>query len=577
MNRKSKIVISITGIVLVTLILVSLTYAYFLTRIQGNTNTRSISVTTADLQLVYLDGNGLITAEKIIPGTTIDSKTFSVTNTGNASVEYGVFLEDLVNNFERTSDLSLIVTCTSNITGHTCDGYSGTMPTENIILLTNTIDAEDSGVDAEVHTYSLTLEYIEAGVDQSVDMNKELSAKVNIYGLIDTVDLSGTISDTTSGDYVVVNSDPKVSQIKNGTFKVVGLEPGTHTINVYHSDDTPSYSKTITINKGASEAISGETATVIDDTRLVVANVGENLLDILKIYDIDHLSYNILNNSIIQKNGTKYTHVPLTVPGEEMSLENEKELLITEDDLGSSYYFRGNVADNYVKFANKCWRIVRIEGDDAIKIILENKNNNCNSTSYQIANGGTYYGYINSNIADYLNATNGLNQRFSDWYNSSIKNNYENYLKEDTWCLGDNENVYDSNGVSKTKSGFYYYSAYKRLLLDKNPSLECDGGEFNSYFATLTADEIVFAGGLVSIINNNYSFSHYLGNGWFWSLNLSHNPNSGDYAFANLHGTVTNGCRVNYGYHVDRIAVTLKSNTKISTGDGTKTNPYVIN
>ena len=50
MNRKQKIIVSTTGIFLVLLILVGLTYAYFLTRINGNTNDKSISVTTANLR-----------------------------------------------------------------------------------------------------------------------------------------------------------------------------------------------------------------------------------------------------------------------------------------------------------------------------------------------------------------------------------------------------------------------------------------------------------------------------------------------------------------------------------------------
>ena len=64
MSKKAKIIVSISGIVLVMLILVGLTYAYFLTRIQGNTNSKSISVTTADLKLVYNDGSdGVIGGE----------------------------------------------------------------------------------------------------------------------------------------------------------------------------------------------------------------------------------------------------------------------------------------------------------------------------------------------------------------------------------------------------------------------------------------------------------------------------------------------------------------------------------
>ena len=39
-----------------------------------------------------------------------------------------------------------------------------------------------------------------------------------------------------------------------------------------------------------------------------------------------------------------------------------------KDDLGTSYYFRGNVTNNYVKFANKYWRIIRINGDGTIRM-----------------------------------------------------------------------------------------------------------------------------------------------------------------------------------------------------------------
>ena len=91
MNRKQKIIISIVGITIVLLALLGLTYAYYLTRIQGNTNTNSISVTTAKLELVYGDNSA-----EIIRGTgalmptvetdaddAIGTKTFTVTNKNN--------------------------------------------------------------------------------------------------------------------------------------------------------------------------------------------------------------------------------------------------------------------------------------------------------------------------------------------------------------------------------------------------------------------------------------------------------------------------------------------------------------
>ena len=42
-----------------------------------------------------------------------------------------------------------------------------------------------------------------------------------------------------------------------------------------------------------------------------------------------------------------------------------------QDDYGTSYYFRGAVENNYVKFANKYWRIIRINGDGTIRLIYD--------------------------------------------------------------------------------------------------------------------------------------------------------------------------------------------------------------
>ena len=66
MSKKAKIIVSISGIVLVMLILLGLTYAYFLTRIHGNTNNKSISVTTANLELTYGDNSAEILGKDLV-------------------------------------------------------------------------------------------------------------------------------------------------------------------------------------------------------------------------------------------------------------------------------------------------------------------------------------------------------------------------------------------------------------------------------------------------------------------------------------------------------------------------------
>ena len=97
MNRRQKIIVSVTGIFIVLLVLLGLTYAYFLTRITGNSNPTSISVTTANLELVYGDGTTAIltSSNPLMPSSTpIGTKDFTVTNNGDDS-EYVVVFEDV--------------------------------------------------------------------------------------------------------------------------------------------------------------------------------------------------------------------------------------------------------------------------------------------------------------------------------------------------------------------------------------------------------------------------------------------------------------------------------------------------
>ena len=48
---------------------------------------------------------------------------------------------------------------------------------------------------------------------------------------------------------------------------------------------------------------------------------------------------------------------------------------------GYSYYWRGAVTNSYVKFAGKCWRIVRINGDGSMRLIYDGATCHANGTS----------------------------------------------------------------------------------------------------------------------------------------------------------------------------------------------------
>ena len=216
MNKRNKIIVSIVGITIVMFALLGITYAYYLTRIEGNTNTNSISITTANLKLTYGDGTTeILTSDTLLmPGEFEGTKDFTVINNGNASVTYGVILEDMINPLSRPQDMKMILSCSSDKEDSGCSGLEEmNLPSTNEFLVENTIEV------GETHTYELKLRYIEAGEDQSIDMGKTISGKVNIIDSHDTVDMTGVVANYEEGDYVQVNSEPKISYItKDGKY-----------------------------------------------------------------------------------------------------------------------------------------------------------------------------------------------------------------------------------------------------------------------------------------------------------------------------------------------------------------------
>ena len=61
--------------------------------------------------------------------------------------------------------------------------------------------------------------------------------------------------------------------------------------------------------------------------------------------------------------------------------ETDGYVCSASDAYGTSYYYRGNVTNNYVKFADKYWRIIRINGDGTVRVIYDGKSAHTNGES----------------------------------------------------------------------------------------------------------------------------------------------------------------------------------------------------
>ena len=642
MNRRQKIIVSVTGIFLVLLLLVGLTYAYFLTRITGNTNDKSISVKTANLALIYGDGNGILEAvEALVPGSavkfktasgdTVDKKTFTVTNQGNANTDYVVIIDSVSVVYAQTievdgvtqtkdapttfesNDFVYTLTCTSG-----CDGVTTptTFPIEGGILVGNSIDVN------EEQTYELSMTYLETGENQSNDMNKKLTARINIkdistinpyssntsllaYNIINNAILgaTGTSLVAVPETEVAVSTSASISTGKTA------ILPATFEDGFYGWDGL-TYGDTQTDADNGANEVSGST------------NV-EKCNSVIGKYISDASNCTMTCDAIAKVEACTSEGTPMISKVEKTY---EKVLSITQDDYGTSYYYRGNVEDNYVEFNNMCWRIVRIEGDGSIKITLaaQKKCNEIDVTDTGSAFIGTgHYGYnkgkvTNSsgqqstgdkNDADYVNSptnnTTSMKYKLEEWFNGYLEDGtkerfseeVKDLLKDDTkWCLGNTTNAYDSEtGALLTSSvndlmyngTTFYYDGLRRLYgigTEKYATLRCDGKNdesHESYIGALTADEVVFAGGKAGSGNYNYYLLDNAGSNWWWTLSIG-DFDGRDRVFSfNGVGSVEE-LPVNYGDYANsdalslRPAVSLKSSTVITGGNGTIDSPYKV-
>ena len=304
-------------------------------------------------------------------------------------------------------------------------------------------------------------------------------------------------------------------------------------------------------------------------------------------FDEGTLAYSIVDNAINPKEETStiYSPSPKTIPAQEVSGVDERTLSITEDTLGRSYYFRGNVNDNYLNFNNMCWRIVRIEGDGSIKLTLEDKTKTCESAEggeNAFIGNGTYGYKTEDNVKkfDYLNCTNDIDtcmkNRLEKWFEEKFKDKKDN-LKKDTWYIGDT--------INHLNDGYKYYHSGSRLMVEHNATLKETDNNFDSYISTLTADEVAFAGARVTYESDAGNHNCYLylidnSNVWWRTLTplfqTSNETNETyDSAFCVYPNTFVANCGVISGPFI-RPSIVLNNNIKYISGNGTKQTPYEI-
>ncbi len=295
--------------------------------------------------------------------------------------------------------------------------------------------------------------------------------------------------------------------------------------------------------------------------------------------------------------------------------ETEKSLVCSApDDYGTSYYFRGNVENNWVKFAGYYWRIIRVNGDGTIRMIysgdasvidaLENKeevlkngyddsttrytqigvsafNENFNDNAYV----GYMYGTPGSSTYEQTHANindSTIKTYIDNWYATHLLNTeYEKYISDTLFCNDRSFSTANSGtgaGTSET-SYRWAYSPWDSIEFRHYPRLLCSqkndrllSGTIIYPVALITTDEIALAGGYSTSNLRYYLYTGYQ----YWSMTAGYY--NIEFNTASIRGISEIGqiggifAYNNFGV---KPVINVKANT-FQNGDGTALNPYQL-
>ena len=337
---------------------------------------------------------------------------------------------------------------------------------------------------------------------------------------------------------------------------------------------------------------------------------------------------------ILNNNGGKEAIEVKGIPDFSKIADTNEGMYAAEDDYTAitgmkSYYFRGAVNNNWVKFGKDSseneiyWRIIRINGDGSIKMIYSGTTAPDSSTATamtgentQISKSAFSSGYKNPTYVGYMYTASA---QHGNGTASTIKNTIDNWYKTTTLetdittkSLVADQIYCNDRSVTKSTSSTpgeisgsmsssttYYYGAYIRLYTNKAPKLICTtasdkftvntstGNGFLTYpVGLITADEVAMAGGVYGTTNEYY---YLYTNQNYWSgspasfvidstyarefvINSGGSIYNGEYILTSPNSLVRYYLNSSFGA---RPVISLSSLVKLS-GDGTYNNVYTV-
>ena len=489
MQRKQLTLVIVSLLVVV----LSVSLAYFTTQIIGKG--KDVSVTSANLQIVFTDSDGALTETDIEPGWSA-TKTFTIKNDTKTEYKYNIVIKDLLNTFVTNGYLKYKITSTNG--GYNMSEFKdipkSSTPKDKILAYSVVIP---NGV---TQSYTIEFKYAnDESVDQSDDMGKKLSG-------------------------------------------------------------------TLFITEGTEEPVT-------------------------------------LLSQLLADKSTVLTRTDFSTV---LTNDNTNTLYTSTEDSKTVYYFAGNATDNWVKFGKNAsnqdlyWRIIRTNSEGSIRLLYHGTSTT--ATDAYIGTSAFNRSYNDIAYVSYMfGSTGSISNARENTDNSTIKTTIDNWYTSNLEAKGytkylSRTAVYCNDRTSTISGGWTYFGANTRLDTNKTPTYDCTttedkftvdnstgNGKLTYPIALMTADEISYAGG---VFVKNAETWYYLnsangsstGSTHWWLLSPSH-WDGVNASVVRVYGLGVPGYLGNqdvYNANGVRPAISLKSCTLYSTGNGSASDPYTI-
>ena len=564
--QKKQTILVVASLLVVVL---SVTLAYFTAQIIGEG--KNISVSSADLKIVFTDTDGNIEGNDITPGWS-NSKTFTVKNESNGTYKYDIIIKDLVNTFKTYKYLEYKITSTDG--GYNMTDYSY-LPKASIkedVALAYEVSI-DKG---KTHTYKIEIKYVnDEYVDQSIDMGQSLSGTIYIREFTKP---TMKLTDKLMADNPTIGTRTTFTAFTETNTK--RLYKATEQIGTNPVKDVYYFAGDAK-NNWVKFGKTKESPCTYKGKKVIFANMTNQ-------------------TTKTPENETECTSTNICDAG-----ENGYAVGLTESECSGIEGAKWITEKATWSEAKKdiYWRIIRTNADGSIKLLYAGTSPDTekayigmsafNTTYNDPMYVGYKYGTTGSLENNRLNTNNSTIKTYVDnWYKNNLTA-YTKYLSKDAVYCND-RNLASGQTYSTTKA--FDYATYPRIE-NEQPTYNCtnmsDAFSVNNTSAKLdypvglmSIDELSYAGGEADkSLTAPYAWYYTNANGesitgsarsWALSPGLLNRSSSLVWF---VYGSDDPGClgiSVVRSRLAVRPSVSLLSCNLISRGDGSPENPYVV-